>query len=80
MNTTREDIKKLAKDFGEKATDYYNKAKKEVEKKIAQLKAAGEKIDEGKYKALVEQVIAEIKQDGQVTGEIAKKMGRTVKE
>ena len=76
---TREDLKKLAKDFGEKATDYYNKARKEIEKKIEQLKAVGEKIDEGKYKKLVEEVMAEIRQDSEVTSDVAKRMGEQLR-
>ena len=76
---TRKDIQKLAKDVGDKATDYYNQARKEVEKKIEQLKAVGDKLDETKYKALVEEVIADIRKDSKVTSDVAKRMGEQLK-
>lgn len=72
---TREDIKKLAVDLKDKAEDTYEKARKEVEKKIAQIKRAGEKLDEGRYKALVSEVVEEFKQDAQVTSSVAKRLG-----
>ena len=72
---TREDIKKLAIDLKEKAIDTYNKAKLEVEKKIEQLKGAGEKIDESKYKRIVGEVVEEFKKDSQITSAAAKKLG-----
>ena len=76
---TRKDIKKFAVDMGDKATDYYKKATKEIRIKIQQLKEAGEKIDEGKYKMLVEEVLAEVKKDGQVTADVAKRMGEQLR-
>jgi gas vesicle protein len=72
---TREDIKKLAVDLKDKATDLYDNARKEVEKKIAQVKKAGEKLDEAKYKTLVSEVVEEFKQDAEVTSSVAKKLG-----
>jgi gas vesicle protein len=76
---TREDIKKLAIDLKDKAEDLYNNARREVEKKIAQLKRAGEKIDEGKYKSIVSEVVDEIKQDAEVTSSAAKKLGQQLR-
>ena len=72
---TREDIKNLAIDLKDKATDLYDSARKEVEKKIAQVKKAGQKIDEGKYKSIVSEVVQEFKQDAEVTSSAAKKLG-----
>jgi gas vesicle protein len=72
---TREDIKKLAVDLKEKAVDTYEKARAEVEKKIEQVKKAGEKIDEGKYKRIVAEVVDEFKRDAKVTSSAAKQLG-----
>lgn len=76
---TREDIKKLATDLKEKATDLYAEARKEMEKKIAQIKKAGEKINEDTYKSLVLEVVEEFKQDAKVTSSVAKKLGEQLK-
>jgi gas vesicle protein len=72
---TREDIKKLALEMKDKAVDTYNKARLEVEKKIEQVKKAGEKIDEGKYKRIVAEVVDEFKRDAKVTSSAAKQLG-----
>lgn len=72
---TREDIKKLAVDIKDKAVDTYEKARGEVEKKIEQVKKAGEKIDEGKYKRIVAEVVEEFKSDAKVSSSAAKKLG-----
>lgn len=76
---TREDIKKFANEMGDKANEYYKKARLELDNKVAALKEAGKKIDEGKYRELIDEVIAEVKRDGQVTSEVAKKMGDQLK-
>ena len=76
---TREDIKKLALELKEKAVDIYSSASKEIEKKIAQIKKAGGKIDESKYKALVDEVVEEFKQDAVVTTSVAKELSRQLK-
>jgi gas vesicle protein len=76
---TREDIKKLAVDLKDKATDMYAKAKREVEKKIEAVKRAGDRIDEGKYKSIVNEVVEEIKQDAEVTSSAAKKLGEQLR-
>jgi gas vesicle protein len=72
---TREDIKKLGLDLKEKAVDTYEKARAEVEKKIKQVKKAGEKIDEEKYKRIVAEVVEEFKSDAKITSSAAKKLG-----
>ena len=72
---TREDIKNLAVDIKDKATDLYDQARKEVEKKVAQVKKAGGRLDEAKYKSLVSEVVEEFKQDAEVTSSVAKKLG-----
>ena len=76
---TREDIKKLAEDLKDKATDLYDDAKKELEKKIAQVKKAGGKIDEMKYKDLVSEVVDEFKKDAVVTSSAAQKLAEQLK-
>jgi len=76
---TREDIKKLAIDLKEKATDLYVEARKEIDKKIAQVKKAGGKINEDTYKSLVSEVVEEFKQDAEVTSSVAKKLGEQLK-
>jgi len=76
---TREDIKKLAIDLKEKATDLYAEARKEIDKKIAQVKKAGGKINEDTYKSLVSEVVEEFKQDAEVTSSVAKKLGEQLK-
>ena len=72
---TREDIKKFAVDMGEKVSDKYEEAKAEVEKRIADLKKAGKKIDWDVYKNLVNEVLNEFRKDGQVTASVAERMG-----
>ncbi len=72
---TREDIKNLAIDIGEKATHEYNNIKAEVQKRLLALKEAGKSIDWNMYKAMVQEVVDEFKNDGKVTAEVAKKMG-----
>jgi len=72
---TQEDIKKLAKEYTEKAVDMYTATKKMMEKKLANVKKLGAKLDESKYMDLVNEVIDEVKSDGTVTAEVAKKLG-----
>jgi len=72
---TRAHIKKLALEVSDKAEDMYLNARKEVLKKIKDVKAAGKKIDFEAYKKLVLEVVDEIKNDTDVTSETAKKIG-----
>jgi gas vesicle protein len=72
---TREDIKKFAEDMGEKVSLKYQEVKAEVEKRLQELKAAGKKIDWDIYKDMVNEVLNELKQDGEVTADVAKRMG-----
>jgi gas vesicle protein len=76
---TQEDLKKLAKEYTEKAVDMYEATKKMLEKKLDALKKAGSKIDESKYMGLVTEVVEEIKKDGTVTAEAAKKLGNQLR-
>jgi len=76
---TQEDLKKLAKEYTEKAVDMYEATKKMLEKKLDALKKAGSKIDESKYMGLVTEVVEEIKKDGAVTAEAAKKLGNQLR-
>ena len=76
---TREDIKKLAVDLKERAEDAYMSAKKEVEKKVANVKKAGGKLDETKYQELVAEVVDEFKNDAKVTKSAAQKLAEQLK-
>ncbi len=72
---TREDIKNLAVELGDKATDIYNSAKKEVLQKVEQVKNAGQLIDETKYKELVANVVDDFKNNSKITESSAQKLG-----
>jgi len=76
---TREDLKKLAMDFGEKANELYKKATDILKEKLDQLKEAGKKIDQEKYLELVSQVVNEIKKDSVVTADVAQKISTQLK-
>ena len=72
---TREDIKEFAVDLGEKISDKYTEVKAEVEKRLADLKEAGKKIDWDVYKNMVNEVLNEFRKDGEVTAQVAERMG-----
>jgi len=76
---TREDIKKLAVDFGEKTNELYQKATAILKEKLDLLKETGKKIDHEKYLELVSQVVNEIKKDGLVTADVAQKISAQLK-
>lgn len=77
---TRADIKRLAQETGDKAEKYYLNAKKEVNKRIKDLKETGKNIDVDGYKKLVGKVVDEIKGDGEVTADVAKQIGMKLNE
>ncbi len=72
---TREDIKRLAEETGDKVERSYRKAKRELNKRVRDLKEAGSNLDIDGYKKLVAKVLEEIKQDGEVTTEVAREIG-----
>lgn len=72
---TREDIKKFSTDIQDKAYDLYISSKKEVEKRMRDLKAAGKRIDVDSYKKLVAKVIDDLKSNSDVAANTAKKIG-----
>lgn len=76
---TRKDLKKLAEDYQSKATDLYQVSKKVLQRKLDNLRNAGTKLDESKYMQLVGEVVDEVKKDGAVTSEAAKKIGSQLK-
>jgi len=76
---TREDLKKLAVDFGEKANELYKKATDILKEKLEQLEKAGKQIDQEKYMELVSQVVNEIKKDSLVTTDVAQKISAQLK-
>ncbi|HOF79264.1 MAG TPA: YtxH domain-containing protein [Candidatus Dojkabacteria bacterium] len=76
---TREDLKKLAVDFGDKANELYTKASTILKEKLTSLKKAGKQINRESYLELVSQVVDEIKKDGLVTEEVAQKISTQLK-
>lgn len=76
---TRKDITKLGKKIQKDFTKYYLEAQEKVQLKLAMLKEIGQKIDENKYKSLVEEVIAELKDDASVTKEASQKLSSQLK-
>lgn len=76
---TREDLKKLAVDFGDKANELYTKATTILKEKLELLKKAGKQINQERYLELVSQVVDEIKKDGLVTVDVAQKISAQLK-
>jgi len=72
---TRADIKRLAQETGDRAEKYYLRARKEIIKKVEDIKDAGQNVDLEGYKKLVLKVVDEVKKDGEVTADIAKEIG-----
>ena len=72
---TRKDIKKFSTDLVDKAEEFYTSSRKEVEKRVKELKAAGKRIDFDAYKRLVSKVVDELKNDSDVASDTAKKIG-----
>lgn len=77
---TREDIKKLALEIGDKGKDMYMQARKKVLSMVKELKDAGKKIDKEKYDELVNEALLEIKNDFAVTGDVSKRIGMQLRE
>lgn len=76
---TRKDLSKLAKDWAEKASDFYNDALNMIYEKAEALKLAGKKIDEGKYLQMVGEVVEELKNDKHVAADVAGRIGSQLK-
>ena len=77
---TREDIKKLALEIGDKGKDMYLQARKKVLLMVKELKDTGKNIDRSKYEELVNEALLELKNDFVVTGDVAKRIGLQLKE
>ncbi|MDX9739009.1 MAG: YtxH domain-containing protein [Candidatus Dojkabacteria bacterium] len=77
---TREDIKRFAQERVDSAEDYYKKARRQVNRKIKEVKEAGKNIDIDGYKKLVAKVVDEIKRDGALTADVAKQIGTKLNE
>lgn len=77
---TREDIKKFAKDTKEKGLELFEQAKAEVNKKIANVKKAGKKIDAEEYKKIVAEIVETFKGNGKLTEKAAKKLDNQLRE
>ena len=76
---TRADIAAAAKKYQEKAQDVYEQARASLERKIAALKKAGDKIDSAKYKKLVDNVISEMQSTSEITEKHGKALGAQLK-
>ncbi|MCA9376577.1 YtxH domain-containing protein [Candidatus Nomurabacteria bacterium] len=76
---TRNDIKKKAQELKTQAEDVYKKAKMSLDKKVAEVKKLGTKIDKVKYEELVDGVLAELKNNKEITSEASKKLGVQLK-
>ncbi|HOV29557.1 MAG TPA: YtxH domain-containing protein [Candidatus Dojkabacteria bacterium] len=76
---TREDIKKLAEDLGDRAEEVYLNAQKELKAKIENIKQAGQLIDEAKYKELVSEVVRDLRSNQEVTEKTGEKLGMLLK-
>jgi len=77
---TREDIKKLALEIGDKGKDVYMQARKKVLLTVKDLRDAGKKIDKERYEEIVNEALAEIKNDLPVTTDVVKKIGLQLRE
>ena len=77
---TREDIKKLALEIGDKGKDIYLQARKKVLLMVKDLKDAGKKIDKAKYDELVNEALLEVKNDFAVSSDVAKRIGIQLRE
>ncbi|MFZ2153420.1 MAG: YtxH domain-containing protein [Microgenomates group bacterium] len=62
-NETKERVKDVFGKATEEATDKYNQVKNAVVGKVATLRTAGENIDKDKYAKVVDDVVAEFKDD-----------------
>jgi gas vesicle protein len=76
---TREDLKKMAGEVAERAKDTYSEASAILQTKLAALKKVGKKIDKEKYITLVNEVVEEIRKDGDITVTAAKEVGINLK-
>ncbi len=64
----------LAKKYGKETKKLYQKAKKEVEKKVTQLRKKAEKIDKTKYQKMVNEVVSDLKKTTKHSGKTLSKL------
>jgi gas vesicle protein len=76
---TRKELGEFSDNVAKKVEEYIELSKKVVNKKVKALQELGTKIDQTKYKSLVDEVVAELKDDGKVTTEVSKKIGTQLK-
>jgi gas vesicle protein len=76
---TQKEIKEFAGNLSTKVEEYTLLASKTVNKKVKALQELGTKIDQTKYKLLVDEVIAELKADGRLTAEVSNKISLQLK-
>jgi gas vesicle protein len=76
---TRKDLEKVGKKLKEDFDEQYSLAKKEVLYKVKQAKKLGAKLDESNYKAIVNDVVSELKDDASVTKEASSKLAGQLK-
>jgi gas vesicle protein len=77
---TREDLKKLALEMGDKGKDIYMQTRKRVLLTVKELRDAGKKIDKDRYEEIVNEALVEIKNDFPVTTDVVKKIGIQLRE
>ncbi|HVX92822.1 MAG TPA: YtxH domain-containing protein [Candidatus Dojkabacteria bacterium] len=75
----QKDLKKMLREFSEQATDVYEDAMKMVKQRLEDLKEAGSKIDQKKYMNIVDEVLAELKDDGEVASASFTKLSAQLK-
>lgn len=76
---TRKDIEEFTVNLSKQVEEYVLIATKSINKKIKALQELGTKIDQTKYRALVDEVVEELKADGAVTAEVSKKLSTQLK-
>lgn len=77
---TRDDIKNKALELTGKAKDLYAKAEKDLMAKVKNLKQTGADLDKKAYGKLVDEVINEVKKDGEVAKETTAQMSQMLKD
>ncbi len=75
----QKDLKKMLRELSEQATDVYEDAMKMVKQRLEDLKEAGSKIDQKKYMNIVDEVLAELKDDGEVASASFTKLSAQLK-
>lgn len=76
---TRKELKKKAGEISKQLEKMYKSAKVSLDKKVVELKKAGKTIDKERYSQLVDEVVVELKKEGQVAKEAGQKLKAELK-